>query len=595
MSQPIMPFCMEEMKNNKTTVAILYASLLAYIAFAAYILHINQEVLYTAHDRSEFVAGAPFFHTLISKPFGLMQYVGAWLTQLFYYPMLGAGVLAAIWALIFWVGVKAFRLSGGAVALMLLPLACLLTAVVDLGYWIYIFNVKGYWFSQSVACLLMLLLLWTARSTPRKWHPLWYLAGFCFYPLLGWMALLFILCLALSGKPSWREALAVVVLVFTASIWRFLLYSGLNIDEVMLAGMPQFQTPVDSSKLPVVPFWVLGAVTTLIALGGRLLAKTRPWASWLVPVLSLAAAIVFTVALMFHDRNYIDEMRMVRYASTDNWQEVLRVAEESKNPTSTMVMLKNIALTHEGGLLDRSFKLGNDGALIHNPDSLHVSLLEIAAPLVDYNYGMMNEALRLCYENAVSTGFSPFYMKLLSRCAQATGEKQLAERFTSLIRRHPFYSNWQPAPLTEKVDELQKSLPDTIYGVESNSEQYVINNLSLLTDTESKEVSRQALFYAMMRCDSGRFWAGLRNYVRLHPNESFPLHAQEAYIMYMDKAPEEKRMMLPVEQTVYDRYKQFWTTLEDLLRQGLGQEEISARMHSQWSDTYWWYNIFARK
>ena len=87
---------MEINTSNKTSKVILYASLLVFIAFVAYILHINQEVLYTAHDRSEFLFGAPFFHTLMQKPFGLMQYVGAWLTQLFYHPALGAGVLAVI-------------------------------------------------------------------------------------------------------------------------------------------------------------------------------------------------------------------------------------------------------------------------------------------------------------------------------------------------------------------------------------------------------------------------------------------------------------------------------------------------------------------
>ena len=192
-------------KKSKASGAILCVSLTAFIAFVAYILHINQEVLYTAHDRSEFVFGTPFFHTLLSKPFGLMQYVGAWLTQLFCRPAIGAGVMAVVWVLIFCVGTKAFRLQGGASALMLLPVACLLTSIVDLGYWIYIYPVRGYWFSQSVGYLAMLLLLWAARCTPRKGHLAWYLIAVGTYPVLGWFALLFILCLALTEKPTWRE------------------------------------------------------------------------------------------------------------------------------------------------------------------------------------------------------------------------------------------------------------------------------------------------------------------------------------------------------------------------------------------------------
>ena len=585
--------------KGKTSGAILCVSLSAFIAFVVYLLYINQEVLYTAHDRSEFVFGTPFFNTLMSKPFGLMRYVGAWLTQLFCEPVVGAGVLVAIWILIFFVGTKAFRLQGSASALMLLPVACLLTSVVDMGYWIYISTIRGYWFSQSVGYLLMLLLLWTARSTPRKWHLVWYLVGFCVYPLLGWFALLFILCLALVEKPTWRECLGVVLLFFTASIWHTQFYSNLRFDDVVLAGLPRFETPSDASPQLSIPFWVLGTVSVLIPVCGKYLSKS------FVPILCAVAGIIFTWSFMFQDKNYINEMRMVRYAFDDNWKEVLHIAEENKELTSTMVFLKNLALMNaapqsgqgvgnKNALLDRSYKLGNDAVDINNPDTLHVTLLDIASPLVYYNYGMINEAIRLSFENAIQAGFSPFYLKMLSRCALAKGDKQLVERYTTILHHRPFYGDWQPAPVTAKIMELQKCYPDEITGVE-NSDSYIVNSISYWYESDSKVASEQALFYAMMRCDSRRFWPALRKYVKLHMEEEFPLHAMEAYILYMDKAPEEKRMMLPVEQSVYERYKQFWATLERKAKPGMAIETIGEEMRKDFGDTYWWYNIFGKK
>ena len=577
------------MKNNsKLSGTVLYVSLLAFISFIAYLLYINQEVFYTAHDRSEFLFGAPFFHALMQKPFGLMQYVGAWLTQLFYHPALGAGVLAAIWALIFLVGVKAFRLQASASALMLLPVACLLTSVVDLGYWVYVSTIRGYWFSQSVGYLVMLLLLWAACQTPRKWHLVWYLIGFCLYPVLGWFALLFVLCLAIVEKPTWREVVGVVLLLFTPSIWHTQFYSNLKFDDVMLAGFPRFITPSDCSEHLSIPFWVLGAVSILIPLCGRYLAK------WFVPVLCAVAGIVFTSSFMYRDKNYIDEMRMVRYASDDNWQEVLSMAEANHQPTTTMIFLKNIALMNEGGLLDRSFKLGNNITDIYNPDSLHVSLLDIASPLVYYNYGMMNEAIRLNFENAIQAGFSPFYLKVLSRCALACGDKELVERYTTQLHHHLFYDSWQPAPVSENIKSLQKAYPDELTGVE-NSDSYLVNGISLWYESDSKVASEQALLYAMLRCDSRRFWPSLRKYVELHMNEEFPVHAQEAYILFMDKAPEEKRMMLPVKQDIYERYKQFWEALESQVKPGMTIEQAGEMVREEYGDTFWWYNIFGRK
>ena len=576
------------MKQNNVFSAVLYVSLLAFMSFVVYILYINQEVLYTAHDRSEFIFGTPFFNTLMSKPFGLMQYVGAWLTQFFFKPALGSVIIVAIWLLIFFVGTKAFRLQGSASALMLLPVACLLTSIVDLGYWIYISTIRGYWFSQSIGYLVMLLLLWIARSTPRKWHLIWYVFGFFAYPVLGWFALVFVLCLVFADKTTWREYLGIILLIFTASIWHTQLYSNLKFDDVVFAGLPRFETPSDTSPHLSYPFWILGAVSLLIPLCSKYLTK------WFVPVLCSVVGICYTWTEMYYDQNYIDEMRMVRYAESDNWKDVLKLAEENKRPTSTMMFLKNVALMNEGGLLVRSFKLGNDAVNINNPDSLHVSLLDIASPLVYYNYGMINEAIRLNFENAIQAGFAPFYLKVLSRCALAVGDDKLLERYSTILHHRPFYDNWEPDPVSEKIKELQKCYPDELTGVE-NSDSYIVNSISLWYDSDSKVASEQALFYSMLRCDSRRFWTSLRNYVKVHMNEQFPLHAQEAYILYMDKAPEEKRMMIPVEQTVYDRYKQFWNTLESKAKPGMTIEKVGEEMREEYGDTYWWYNIFGRK
>ena len=578
--------------KSKTKNVFLFGSLLIFTIFVVYILYINQDVFYTAQDRSEFIYGSPFYHELVSKPFGLMQYVGAWFTQLFFHPALGSGVLVAIWTLIFIVGKKAFRLQGGTSAWMLLPVACLLTSVVDLGYWIYVSTIRGYWFSQSIGYLIMLLLLWIARQTPRKWHLVWYLIGFCIYPVLGWFALLFILCLALVEKPTWRELIGVVLLLFTASIWHTQFYNYLKFDDIVLAGLPQFITPSDKTEHLSLPFLALGILSVLIPLLRRL--HDCALGHLLLPVFCAVAGIIFTWSQMYYDKNYIDEMRMVRYAFDDNWKGVLKMAEMNKKPTTTMVFLKNIALMNEGGLLDHSFAMGNINYPINNPDTLHVTLLDIASPLVYYNYGMMNEGIRLCYENAIQAGMTPFYLKMLARCTKATGERDLQERFTTILHHHPFYAEWEPAPVSTKIKELQQAYPDELTGIE-NSDSYVVNNISLWYESDIKVASEQALLYAMIRCDSRRFWASLRNFVKLHMNEEFPLHAQEAYILYMDKAPEKKRMMIPINKTIYDRYQQFWDDLRKLIVPGETLGKVAEKMREEWGNTYWYYNVFGRQ
>ena len=578
--------------NNKVRRVSIYGSILAFISFVVYILYINQEVLYTAHDRSEFLYGTPFFNTLMSRPFGLIQYVGAWLTQFFYHPALGSIMLGSIWLLIFFVGKKAFQLKGNASALMLLPIACLLTSVVDLGYWIYTFTIRGYWFSQSVGYLIMLLLLWGASYTPRKWHCIGYLLGFILFPILGWFSMLFVLCLALMEKPTWREILSIVVLISSAIVWHALLYSDMKLETVFFAGLPRFVTPSDISDSLSIPFWALGVISVCIPFIKKFVVT--PLTSYLLPLIACIAGIIFTMSLMFRDHNYIDEMRMAHYAADDNWKEVLRMAEDNKKPTNTMVFLKNVALMHEGGLLDRSFAMGNEGVGIYNPDSVHVSFLEIAAPLVYYNYGMLNEGFRLSFECAVQSGFSPVYLKMLARCAHANGEDQLANRYIAQLHHHPGYTHWKPGMVSETIRELHNSYPDEITGVES-SDGYIVTSISLWYESDSKVASEQALFYSMLRRDSRRFWASFRKFIKLHMGEAFPVPVAEAYILYMDKAPEEKRVMIPINEDLYKRYKQFWEDLGKLLQSGKSREGIAEQMHLNYGDTYWYYNLFSRR
>lgn len=63
----------------------------------------------------------------------------------------------------------------------------------------------------------------------------------------------------------------------------------------------------------------------------------------------------------------------------------------------------------------------------------------------------------------------------------------------------------------------------------------------------------------------------------------------------MDKAPEDKRIMLPVEQTVYNRYKQFCKALVHLAKPGLKLGKVAEEMREEYGDTYWWYYYFGRK
>jgi hypothetical protein len=63
----------------------------------------------------------------------------------------------------------------------------------------------------------------------------------------------------------------------------------------------------------------------------------------------------------------------------------------------------------------------------------------------------------------------------------------------------------------------------------------------------------------------------------------------------MDKAPEAKRMMLPVDEKIYERYKKFWEVLGQKVKPGIKLGTVAEEMLDEWGDTYWYYNIFGRQ
>ena len=53
--------------------------------------------------------------------------------------------------------------------------------------------------------------------------------------------------------------------------------------------------------------------------------------------------------------------------------------------------------------------------------------------------------------------------------------------------------------------------------------------------------------------------------------------------------------MIPVEEDVYSRYKQFSETLTRLVKPGKTIGMVAEEMRKEWGDTYWYYFFFGRQ
>ena len=577
---------------KKQKFGIIAGLCLIVLAYATMMSH--SEVLVTAQDRNVFVEGWDAFAALTAMhPFGLIEWLGSWMTQLFYWPAFGMTILLLVWLITGATLIWALELKGAWQTIVLLPLACLLASELDLGYWVYILQLRGYWFAQSLGYLCVALVLLGVRLTPERWRLAWYAIPVIAFPFFGWTAYLMTLVLLLSHKPKIWDAVGVVLTAVAPLAWYYIAFRNLPVREVWVAGFPLFESPTVDSLRPSIPFFVLIAITLLmVVLPKKEIKKT--WLSIVMTVVVVCASAVGVFYAIFNDYNYLAEMRMTQAAMADDWKSVLDEARVSPRPSRTMVILKNIALMNEGDLGDVSFVMnGNSGVEIYNPDSLNLNMMQIAAPLVYYNYGCMNFAIRWCIENVVGYGYSPFYLKNLARCSKATGEEEASSRYVTMLRRTMCYKDWTPK-VSPLVAEMESAYKDEL-GADNNScDRYLIEKLALSSGTGSSVMQEQCLFYSILMRDNTKFWPAFTEYVSSHKDEKLPRSFQEAYIMFNDAKHVDSLLEVKISPEVMQDYNAFWAEGQGYANMGMDRNAVSASMWEKWGGTYWWYNAFGR-
>lgn len=118
----------------------------------------NGFLLYTLQDHSLFLPTQSFLEHWLAMPMGICTWMGAFLTQFFYNPALGALFLIFLWCFIWGILYLLLRSKGYSALLLLVPICALLLSITDLGYWVYSLKDPGYAFTHSLAFFFCLLL-----------------------------------------------------------------------------------------------------------------------------------------------------------------------------------------------------------------------------------------------------------------------------------------------------------------------------------------------------------------------------------------------------------------------------------------------------
>ena len=586
------------MKNWKPLACFAALSIILLAGFKADLLvHMEQYSL--------FGFGREFLASFFEQPGGLLQLLGAFLTQFCHFPVVGALLLTALLCLLALVVAKAFDLEDRKEWLAYLPSLFLVLFVTRMDYTIYLQKAYGLVYSQALGFLsaTALFLLYKKCLQGRKAAWLFTAAVVVLgYPLIGSYSIVAAILIVLesfrSGKASWANLAAALV---TGAAVPMLcsqlnaIYPRINRHYVYFAGFPY----MDFVGAFICQVPLILAFVALVALFFSGSFKKK------VPVPAFVVCALVLVGLTNWDGNFAALLKMERATSNRDWDKVLKVAAKCKQPSRAQVVYRNIALYQKGELTQSMFTYPDGGAPLKTPAKTPVSM--VCSVPVEYWCGMVNSCERSCMEFSTSYTKTVFYYKYQAMSALIKGDYELAAKYIDVVKGNWFQGRWVRRyqgfldnPQTMDTDQEYAMLrplldfPGPPADVVTSLEAAMINHYGSLDYYNEYAYEWQMALVMMQKNEPFFLKLYFDRYDNYHLTTQTKGIAEAAALIGGVSGDEE--LLADIAQTLtswQNLLKQFGPFANSMnLARDLDNPETIERFRSRYGNTYWFYYFF---
>lgn len=588
----------------------------ALVVVASALLYYEADLLWKVQQHNVFLNSSLFFHQQMVVPGGMLSYLGAFFSQHFYYPWVGVIVICVWWLLLMWLTKRAFIIPEKWMVLTLIPVAILLLANMELGYWVYVIKLRGFFYVPTLGVTAGTALLWAFRLLPEK---LWVRAAFILlvalvgYPLMGVYALATVV---LMGVMVWRHnanrgtqitlsLVALLSVLFIPLLYYHFVYYETNLSDIYTAALPVFSI-VDDYPEFYLPYYFLAAFFLLLTLicHREWKAPKHPVLQWSIQGLVLAAVVGCVYHLWYKDDNFHHELRMQRCVDQADWEGVIEEGKKQDGePTRSIVMMHNLALSRLGRQCNEMYKFPKGSRKINTP--LPIYMYHVAGRMMLYQYGMMNECHRICMEDGVEYGWNVELLQYMARCAIFNNEKQAARKFLDILRQTCYYGSW--ADRMERLMNDAKQLAsddetgpithmmhytDHLDAVEGWVEKCVMTTLAQ-HDADDLYFQEQAVLGAMWTREPDYFWPRFEHYYELNGDRPVPRIFQEAAWLFANMQGQDGLEEWELEGGVKENFYSFMKLMEQY-RTSPNNGQIRQFLYDRYGDTYYFEYFFLR-
>lgn len=607
--------------------------LISLAVVAGLLLSYEKHVLWLVQEQSLFLDTSQFFSQQMVVPGGLLVYIGCFLTQLLYHPVLGVTVLCALWLLLMWLLRRAFMVGERWASLLVVPVALLLIANVDMGYWVYPIKLKGWYFDATVGVTVIAALLWAFRvlSAYRIWRRVLIVvtvaAG---YPLFGTYAIAAAVLMGLwcwrLDKDRWQALvdciLAALMVVAIPLLCYQYVYNQVNIANLWWTGLPIFKI-IDEYPEFYVPYALLGVCLLILTVGKwntvakqeqsapspvtterkrtqknskKQKSSSKKYSGWwqtAIVIIVLAATVYGVNAAWMKDENFHHETAMKHFIEETRWEDVLAEADKQQDmPTRGVVVMRNLALSRLGRQSTEMYRYRNGSKQPASPFPFQLSMM--IGNLLYYNYGMFNDCHHMCVEAGVEFGWHVEQLKYMARCNLMNDEVNAMLKYTRLLKHTLFHGEWadnmeklQKPELKRKDRETGPILHtmhhyDNVGADHGYAEKYLMNHLAII-DCDDPEFQEQCVLATLWTKSSLHFWYRFKRYLELNPRKPVPRYFMEAAYLY---TTEEKKALfnMSFDEGVKKTYQEFIDQLPKY--DGMDIDDVRSALYPRFGDTF---------
>ena len=600
--------------TEKTPQANKRLPLIAGLAFAAltWLLFniFEHEYLFRVQELSLWLPTKVYFDERMMLPGGLLSYIACFLTQFFYYPMLGSLIYVALLLLVQQLATKVFNIPSRWALVALLPAALILSCSMEAGYWIFQVKTQGYFYSMLVGFLFTLsaLRLWQITKGWGRYVAIIAIAavGYPFFAFYATLALLGIAAFSIKERNFGIVLLCLAAAGATPVLY-YNLFEQTRFADLFTIGMPAFDFSTRDLRtwIPYILLYLFPLAMPFITLPENDTDKKRR-------TIELAAGaaiiVIFVQFFWFRDPNFRAEIKMNHHMERLEWRKALDVAKAQKQtPTRLIVLNRNLSLLKLGKIGDEMFHYLDGGEPAKSP--FEIRLMQVGGKMLYYHYARMNFCYRWCLEDAVEYGWKVDYLKYMVKTSLVSGEYDLAMKYINTLKKTLFYKGWakqyekfaKNPELIAKDREFASILPlyqypDQLDGDNTLVEIYLLNYFAHAYNEQCTPMfDETALMCALTLKDIPTFWNCFFTYANSHKTGRMPIHYQEAALLYGNLEKNVDISKMPFDKSVKLRFQDFMRYAQKNAVENVENDpEAKKRFFERYGDTFWYFYFFIR-